>query len=149
MNFGKYAVLTNSVHVFKEEPAWTWTFRPPTSADTLEYDRWQKENLIEAEDPEGNKIYLYPDWAERAWRQLALSFGGTTIPENSDKPVAEGGKPILNRDASKEKILTVVKEMPDAMLFELWLALGEAFPFWGPTLTKEKSPEEEEVSEAS
>jgi hypothetical protein len=140
MKFGKYAVLDNSTHTFEKEPDWTWSFRPPTSKDEAAYGKWEYENYTEVEVG-GEKKYLLPPWYERAWMQLSYSFGGTNIEMD--------GKPILVLGAPQKEVYAVVTEMPFDMVTELWVALGEAYPFWGPQLVKEETQEEEVESAES
>jgi hypothetical protein len=63
-------------------------------------------------------------WLEIAFREIALSFGGTNI--EIDK------KPILHPDATVAQVEAVLAEMTVDMVTELWVVVGEANPFWGP-----------------
>lgn len=119
MNFGKYAILSKSRHTFEKESEWYWDFRPVSSGDELELLRFlsQNENAT---------------WIEIAWKELSLSFGGTNIP-------GEDGKPILGEKATPEQVYEVVKKMPMEMVVELWKALGEVHPLWGPRLFQEEA----------
>ncbi|HMN11157.1 MAG TPA: hypothetical protein PKD55_02385 [Bellilinea sp.] len=129
MNFGLYAVIDNATHHFEKMPEWTWTFKPTSSADELAL-----EKFIRAQDRA---------WLEIAWRELALAFGGTTIPTSETDPT-----PILHPDARMEEVEAKLKLMPLPMVVELWKALGKANPLWGPQLAPEGEPSQDE-SEAS
>ena len=72
-----------------------------------------------------------PTTMEVCHRELSLTFGGTNIPSDVEKPVAEGGEPILKSGASLQEIENVLREMPPEMVMEMWEALGEAVPGWG------------------
>jgi hypothetical protein len=115
--FGKYAILSNSRHVMEKEPEWWWDFRPTTSRDELELLRFL-ENTPDA------------SWIDVAWKELSLSFGGTNITD-------ENGQPILPPDATPDQVMGVLKEMPLEMVVEIWKALGEVHPLWGPKLPPE------------
>ena len=122
MNFGKYAILDKSTHTFELMPEWSWTFKPTNSEDELAIAKF-----ITVQNP---------TWLEIAWRELALSFGSTTIPVSETDP-----KLVLEPGATVEQVEAVLKKMPLAMVQELWKALGEANPLWGPRLDPEKNPE--------
>jgi len=127
INWGKYALTGNKVHKFKEEPEWHWVIKPVTSGMEIEYAHW----LNEAEGVIGIEI---------AHKQIALTFAGTNIPRG-DKPEL----PILQKDASIEEIEAMLGAMPPDMVMELWEAVGDAYPFWGPARSVEKDLSEEEL----
>lgn len=130
-DFGPYAILDNVTHHFEKKPEWTWTFKPVTSRDEYQMAKFMREHsrIVDGR-------FVPPDWITIAWRELAVTFGGTTIP-------GPDGNPILHPDATVEQVEEVLKEMPLPMLKELWTALGEVNPTWGPA----KPPVESEGPE--
>jgi len=121
MLFGKYAVVDNVKHNFEEEPEWFWEFRPASVADELEVQRWlQKESKKE----------FKPGWLDMAVKQIALCSVKTNIPEAG---LEEGGKLTQFEE--------LLKQMPMDMLSELWVALGEVNPLWGPPRPQKSDPE--------
>ncbi len=128
MKFGNYAILTPIVHTFEKEPSWSWTIKPITT----------REELLMAQFLNSERVAVLPDGA-RVGRpatnhdvmieEVALSFGGTTIPD-------ESGSPILKIGASLDEVKALLLAMPVEMVRELWEAVGEAVPGWGPAKPK-------------
>jgi len=112
MNFGKYAVVDNVTYNFQEEPDFTWTFRPATVADEIEMQRWIADRTNKGEAP---------TWAEIAHKQISMVSVSANIP---DAGLENGG--------SRNQFEELVKQLPIEMLGELWQALGEVNPLWGP-----------------
>jgi hypothetical protein len=148
MKFGKYAILDNSKHFFDQEPDWYWEFRPVNSEDELRMAKWVDANAVTVEY-EGKTLKAPPDWIQTAWQELMISFGGTNIPGDPGVPVSEGGAPILTPESSEDEILAELKDMPVEMLTELWTALGEAYPFWGPRISPKEEDSENESPDES
>jgi len=144
MFFGKYAVLDSPTYYFEKEPDWYWKFRPATSVDAIAKARWYDDKSVPATDENGEPIKLLPIWFERAIHELAVLFDGTNIPLDPEKPVEDGGKPILDPKASLTEREKVIGGMPPDMLGELWVALGDAVPFWGPLLLAEEDTPQDE-----
>ena len=128
-NFGKYAVIDPIEHRFEKEPEWSWTIKPPTSGDELAMQKFMAPTATSSA-PMGTREYP-PTTMEVCHRELSLTFGGTNIPSDIEKPVAEGGEPVLKVGASLQKIENMLRQMPPEMVMELWEALGEAVPGWG------------------
>ena len=122
MNFGNYAIIDNVKHYLEKEPNWYWEVRPPTVKDEISLARF-----IRNDDQPVGKFTI-----QIAAREVALTFASTNIPLDDEKPVEDGGKPILKSGATVEEIETVLETMPADMLFELWRAVGDAVPLWGP-----------------
>lgn len=114
-NFGAYSVLSDAEYHLKETPDWYWKFRPTTSIDDLEYAKFL-DAYYEDHTPRAD------DWLVAAWRQLAISFAGTNIPELS----------YLNDLTPIYEVEAIVKQMPLNLVAELWIALGKANPLYGP-----------------
>ena len=62
-----------------------------------------------------------------------------TVKKEYDKPVDEGGEPYIEVGAPVETIEALVAKMPHDMFYEIWTAVGEAYPHWGPADPKEIS----------
>jgi hypothetical protein len=141
MNFGKYAIIDEITHHFKEEPEWFWKIKPPTSGDELEMSRFFVQGRVQ-QGVDGVRRDYPPTNLEVCHREIALTFAGTNIPKG-DKAVEEGGDPILKDGAKTHEIEAVLRQMPQAMVLEVWGAIAEAIPGWGPAVPKVKSSEEE------
>ena len=135
IDFGKYAIVDNAKHTFKDMEDVYWEFRTSTSLDELAMAKFYAER---SEDLEGEPDLgqVGPHWIEVMWRELAMLFGGTNLSDSKKKP-------ILKDDAGIDAIESVLKQMPQRMIVELWIALGEAVPGWGPSLPKKESNSEE------
>jgi hypothetical protein len=142
MKFGQYSILSKAVHKLEKEPEWEWRFKPTNSQDELDLFAFMDANGRTIDVGDGKTMTLPPEWIVIAWRELALSFGGTTIPD-------EEGNLILDDDASIEEIEAVLKQMPVELVAELWKALGEANPLWGPRLAPSETNQEQTPSETS
>lgn len=136
MNFGKYAILSNARHHFKQEKEWWWEFKPVTAGDEIALLTF----IVRGRDIEVDGATKTVSHLNQtiAFREVALAFGGTNIPkkEGAKTPILEVGAPI-------EEIEAVLKSMPNDMFLEIWTALGETYPFWGPT----KQPEAKDGKE--
>jgi hypothetical protein len=133
MKFGKYAVVEPVTYNFAKEPDWYWKFKPPTARDELNMQRflWQRRNVVR---PDGSRESLPATEMDVVFHQLGLTFGGTNIPQYKlvDDEWVETDKPILQKDADVEEVKSVLGEMPTDLVKELWEALGEHVPNWGP-----------------
>jgi hypothetical protein len=113
MDFGKYAVLRSAKHTFEKEPEWWWKIAPVTPPMQIAFGNWANGKN--------------PNWIEIALHEIALSFDGTNIPSFDIK--------LDSLDVEEKSDLLidqVLTYMPVEMLEELWLAVGEANPMWGP-----------------
>jgi len=129
MLFGNYAIVDNVPYTFEKEPTWAWEFRPATVADELELQRWlQREGRQE----------IKPTWIDIAIQQIALLSVKTTLPGAG---LEAGGSP-----AQFEQLL---KQMPTDMMGELWVALGERNPLWGPPRPPQSDPQPTEDASAA
>jgi hypothetical protein len=136
MQFGKYAIVAPVTHHFEKEENWWWKIEPPTSGDELNISKF----LVQARvitGPDGVRREYPPTDTEIMHREIALTFGGTNIPA-TDKPVEEGGEPIIKSGDPVEIIEALLRQMPHEMVIEIWEALGEAVPNWGPQFPKAK-----------
>jgi hypothetical protein len=150
--FGKYAVFDTITHHFAEEPEWYWKIKAPTSGDELAMSKFQVYNRREI-GPDGVMREYPPTNTEIMHREIALTFAGTNIPADEDKTVEDGGDPIVSVKDPLETIETCLRAMPQKMVVEIWEALADAVPGWGPFRPKaEKSspiPTQEETSTPS
>jgi hypothetical protein len=126
MKFGKYAIVDEITHKFKQEPDWWWKINPPTSGDELNMSKFFIQERV-VREPDGTTREYPPTPLEIAYREIALTFGGTNIPLEGSKP-----EPILTVGLAVEDIEEVLKQMPHAMVMEVWDAIGEAVIGWGP-----------------
>ena len=139
-NFGSYAIIDPVKHVFEKEPSWYWLIKPPTAADELAVSRILSTERSQ-QFADGTKMVLLPMTLEIAIREIAVTFAGTNIPTSETDPT-----PILPKDAGWEVVEAALQQMPREMISELWIAVGEAVPGWGPAkkLLKKKPAEGEQ-----
>jgi hypothetical protein len=130
MNFGKYSIITGIQHNFEEEPDWYWKINPVTAGMELDMSKFLAHRRIV--NAGGQRLELPPTSMEIAFREIALTFGGSNIPKEVDRPVGGGGEPLLKEDAPVEDIEAVLRHFPSTMLMEIWRAVGESYPSWGP-----------------
>lgn len=128
--FGKYGFIGDTKHVFEKEPDWYWVIKSVTSGMELENSKFLAHRRI-VMGPDG-RMELPPTVMEVAFNEIALTFGGTNIPADADKPVEEGGDPIIKKDASMEEIKNILSSFPREILMEIWRAIGETYMYWGP-----------------
>jgi len=127
-NFGKYAVLNDVEYTFEQEPEMKWTIKPITMyadaamASFLAADRF-------AILPDGTRVMRPVTNQEIAMREIALTFRSSNI-------AFDDGKTVLPNDAAIEEVEAVLCHMPPAMVLELWKAVGQACPPWGPVEEK-------------
>jgi len=136
MNFGKYSVVDSLEHHFELEPEWYWLIRPATSGDDLVMAKYYVENsrfvIID-----GKRVEQPPLWMEVMYREIAILFNGTNIPKDPKKP----NVPVLDlKKSSIQDIEAVLATMPETMVEEIWKALGDTNPFWGPRLYQQETP---------
>jgi hypothetical protein len=133
--FEKYAVIDPIVHKFEKEPDWTWTIKPPTGKEEVALARFLATGRVVFE---GDKRIVYP-WSplEIAYREIALLFGGTTVPKS-----AEDSAPVLTEKSSVSEIERFLQSIPVDAVMEIWKAIGDAVPFWGPAKPQENGPKE-------
>lgn len=125
-SFGNYAIIDPVKHVFSKEPDWYWMIKAPSAADELTVQRiLSTDRSVTRAD--GVRETMLPMTLEIAMREVAVTFGGTNIPTSETDP-----SPILKEGATWEQVEEVLKDMPREMLSELWIAVGEAVPGWGP-----------------
>ena len=125
MSFSNYAILTPVVHQLEKNPELTWSIRPPTTKDEIALSRFYTEGRITFMD---GQRFTYP-WSniEIAIRQLAMLFGGTNIPKSE-----QDASPALTEKASIAEIENFLGNLPTEVIKELWAALGQVAPGWGP-----------------
>jgi hypothetical protein len=126
MDFGKYAIVKNARYHLANEPDWWWEFKPITAGDEVAMTIFIQQGRVD-KDAEGKTILVPHPYQSIAMREVALSFGNTNIPLNE-----KSDKPILTPSSSIDEIEAVLKQMPHELFKEIWEALGDAYPFWGP-----------------
>jgi len=125
--FGKYAVVANHRHEFLEEPTWWWDIKPVNSGMELEMSKFLAHRRVML--TKDGRTEMPPTAMEIGFREVALTFAGTNIPA---RPEDETGEPILKAGATVEQIEALLSDMPRPLFMELWRAVGESYPFWGP-----------------
>lgn len=139
MSFGQYAIVDEVTHHFEKEPNWYWKIAPVTSGMELEMSKFLAHRRL-VMDRNGERADLPPTSMEIAFREIAMTFAGTNIPEDPEKPVEDGGLPVLLDGASIQEVEVVLAKMPPVMMREIWAAVGKSYPFWGPADQGDSSP---------
>jgi hypothetical protein len=129
-NFGKYAILGPVTVELDQEPDWTWTFKAVDGGVELERSKFLLHNRVV--EINGVRREQPPTYLEICHRELALTFGGTTIPKDVTEPVKDGGDPLIPEGANVQQVEAIIRSMPPALIRELWAKLGQSFPEWGP-----------------
>jgi hypothetical protein len=128
VKFGNYAIIRPAVHTFEKEPDWSWDIKPVTAKEELALSQFlSTERVLIA--PDGSRIGRPAVALEIALEEVALTFGGTNIPDDA-------GNLVLKSDASMNEVKAFLLTMPHDMVMELWRAVGEAIPGWGPVISK-------------
>jgi hypothetical protein len=130
--FGKYAIVSDVKYNFKLEPDWYWMIRPPLAEDELQVSKLLATDKSRIEG-DGTRVVQMPTTLEIAIREIAVTYGGTNIPTSENDPT-----PVLKKDTSWVEVEALLKKMPRALVLELWEAVGEAVPGWGPAKPKAK-----------
>lgn len=137
VQFGNYAVVDLVEHRFEKEPEWFWKIKYITAQDEIDLQRFIYQRKVVTN---GNaREEISPVNMELILREVALTFGGTNIPKMKEKdgelvPVIGNDEtvPILKEKASVEEVEAVLKKFPKDMVMEIWSAVGDANPSWGP-----------------
>lgn len=129
-NFGKYGFVGATKHYFDQEPNWFWTIKPVTAGMELENSKFLAHRRLVA-GPDG-RTELPPTAMEVAFNEIALCFGSTNIPKDENKPVEDGGEPIIPEGASVDEIKQILSTFPRPLLMEIWRMIGNVYPYWGP-----------------
>ena len=140
MNFGKYAIIKSKKYHFELEPDLFWELKPPTSGDELEMTQLFNRGRVTV-GFEGTTREAPPTPYEIAYLEIALTFKSTNI-------MTEDGEPILGPGASTLDIQAMLRQMPHAMVMEIWFAIGEMVINWGPGVEEPTEDAEEDTEEA-
>ena len=132
MDFGKYVIVRSKKYHFELEPELYWEIKPPTSGDELEMTQLFNRGRVTV-GFEGTTREAPPTPYEIAYLEIALTFASTNI-------MTEDGEPILEPDAPVHEIQAMLRQMPHAMVMEIWRAIGEMVVGWG---AKAEEPEED------
>lgn len=124
MTFGNYAIVSEAKHYFEKEPDWYWEFKPPTAKEDLAISKYIKGGSVTTSH-EGVTRNDVRTTEEIAIEELSLTFASTNIPNDE-------GTPVLKAGANPAQVKKCVEGMPPEMYKELWSALGEHVPGWGP-----------------
>jgi hypothetical protein len=140
MDFGQYTILENLEYEFQKMPDWYWIIKAPTSGDELTITRFINQGRVTA-GADGVSRDAPPSWLEVAYREIALTFAGTNIPisETNDNP-------CLKPNASVADVEKVLKAMPQEMVMEIWEAVRDHVPGWGPKAETEEEEEDETIN---
>lgn len=122
INFGDYAIADAYEYHFDKAPEVYWKINPVTSGHELQRGRF----LMRSE--------YQRSALEIAHREIALLFGGTNLKTKT-------GELVLADNASIEEVEAVLAKCPPDMIGELWVAIGELYPKWGPIDPKAWRPE--------
>ena len=141
MQFGKYAIADDLTHNFEKEPQWWWKVRAVTTGMELAMSKFLNHRRL-ISTPEG-RAELPPTSMEIAFREVALTFGGTNIPLDENKPVEDGGAPFIEKDATVEQVEQKLTQIPHDMFSEIWEAIGQSYPYWGPADPKGQGQQED------
>ena len=133
VDWGQYAITDPVEHKFKDKPEWSWWINPPTSGNELDMAKFLTRGKFFV-GAEGMSREAAPTWVEIAHRELALTFGGTTI-------VDAEGKEVLKDSATVAQVEKFLKAAPHKVVVELWEALADAVPGWGG---RQRADEEED-----
>jgi hypothetical protein len=143
--FSEYAIIDEITHHFEKRSQWWWKIKPPTSGDEIALSKFLNTPTFKWDGTQRVEVPL--STIEVAHREIALTYAGTNIPQDNAIPVEEGGEPLLKPFETVEMIEVALKEMPNTMIFELWKAVKQAAPTWGPA--DPKKPGEKENSEGN
>lgn len=129
--FGKYAIVAPVEYHFKEEPDLFWKIKAATAGDELELEKYLFANRRYVKDADGKSVVLPPLWVQQMHMEISLTFAGTNIAEND--------KLFIEDNASVETICKAILKMPEGMVEEIWLAVKETNPTWGPQFVQRKN----------
>ena len=123
VDFGEYAIVDPIEYQFKKAPEKWWRIKPVTSGMELDRAKYMMHNRV-VETFDGVRHEQPPTAMEVAYREIALTFGGTNI-------MLDDG-PILEEDAAPLEVENVLRTFPQEMVNEIWIEIGRNFPKWGP-----------------
>lgn len=141
MDFGQYTILEPLEYFFEKESTWTWLIKPPTSREELLISRFLNQGKVTA-GFNGVSREAPKTWLEICYREIALTYAGTSIPRAKDDPA-----PILSTSASVQEIEAMLETFPPDMVAEIWAAIADHIPGWGPKAPTEAEKEEEAKNE--
>ena len=124
INFGGYAVLEGIEYNFEKMPDLWWKIDPITSGMELARSKFLYHNRV-IEGLDGARYEQPPSPMEIAYREIALTFGGTNMKFEDDSEV-------LPNDAGVFQVEAVLEKLPQEIVMELWKEIGRLFPKWGP-----------------
>ena len=124
INFGGYAIIEGAKYSFEKMPDLWWEIKPITSGMELARSKFLYHNRV-VEGLDGSRYEQPPSPMEIAYREIALTFGGTSME-------FEDGTEALHNDANVFQVENVLEQLPQEMVMELWREIGRLFPKWGP-----------------
>jgi len=122
--FGGYAIIEGARYTFEKMPELWWDIEPITSGMELARSKFLYHNRV-IEGLDGSRYEQPPSPMEIAYREIALTFGGTSMQ-------FEDGTEVLPKNANVFQIEAVLAQLPQEMVMELWREVGRLFPKWGP-----------------
>jgi hypothetical protein len=138
MKLAGYSIIDSTKHILEKNPEYYWEILPATAQHEMAMQKFLLQNRTVI-TPDGVKRDYPPTVIEVALREISLVFGGTNIPADPEKPVEDGGEPILKMGDPLEKIEKVLTQFPTNLIDELWFAITAANPEWGTCPKKVKS----------
>lgn len=126
VKYGKYTNIIPTTYYLKKEPEWYWVINPPTVAGELAVAQLLATDKRAIGESKSIKTQA-PTTLELAIREISVTFGATNIP-TSDTDLA----PLIEPYSTMPEVERIVKTMPRSLLLELWRAVGQAIPGWGP-----------------
>lgn len=145
INFGEYAIADAYEYHLDKFPGVWWRFKAVTSGMELSRSKFLLHNRV-ITTPEGVQYDQPPTSLEIAFRELALTCGGTNLERRN-------GAPAIPEGASVDYIENILAEFPPDLIRELWEELARLFPRWGAAdappreVVEEEAVEEEEAKE--
>ncbi len=141
MNLSKYAMLGEAKYPLKLEPELYWTFKPVSGAMQIELAKWLQDNAETITDEKGVTYQVPPYWVSAMIQELTLSFAGSNILL-SEELTGEKAVPMFPEGMPIEEVGKAIALLPMPLLIELWVALKERNPQWGPADVEEFLKEE-------
>lgn len=134
--WGDYIILTNTRHTLAQLPEFYWDIAPVTSRDEINAEReLQKRTKFEPDPAGGPPFFIPPVQTDVAVVEIAASFAGCKMPGSV------GGIAPPSKGASFADVLTYVEDLPYSVVQELWKAVGEVNPTWGPRKVGQSTPD--------
>ena len=106
-------------------PETYWKIATVTSGKELERSKFMLHNRV-IETRDGVRRELPPSWLEVAYREIALTFGGTNMKDRSGEPRAALTTPVSCRSRHSSQ------GCRKTWFWKSGKLSGKAYPKWGP-----------------